>query len=119
MGGIMPTTVAAQRFAADTGNGMRSPLHYWRQLQRTRGLRRELLIFALCLGVGLLVMPLLIWLVGSLELGPYANGGLVALLRDYYIALAGGALAQWLVGVGPYPAGWLLGGRGVWVRGVG
>jgi hypothetical protein len=75
---------------------------------------RELLTLALCLAVGLLLMPPLIWLVGSLELGPYANGGLGGLLRDYYLALAQGSLAQWLVALGPYAAVWLLRGLRIW-----
>jgi hypothetical protein len=95
---------------------MRSPLYYWRRLRRTRGMQRELLTLGLCLVLGLVVMPLLIWLVGSLELGPYANGGLGGLLRDYYVALAHGSLVQWLVALGPYAAVWLLRGLRLWFR---
>jgi hypothetical protein len=96
---------------------MRSPLHYWRRYRRTRGAQRELLTLALCLAVGLLVMPMLIWLVGSLQLGRYAHGGLGALLGDYYQALAQGSLVQWLVALGPYAAVWLLRGLRFWFRG--
>ena len=95
---------------------MRSPLHYWRSFRRTRGPHRELLTFSLCLAVGLLVMPLLIWLIGSVELGPYANGGLAGLLSDYYRGLAKGSLAYWLVALGPYAAVWLLRGLRYWFR---
>jgi hypothetical protein len=95
---------------------MRSPLHYWRRYRRTRGAQREVLTLALCLAVGLLIMPLLIWLVGSLQLGPYANGGLGSLLRDYYLALAQGSLAYWLVALGPYAAVWLLRLLRFWFR---
>ena len=95
---------------------MRSPLHYWRSYRRTRGAQHEMLTLALCLGVGWLVMPLLIWLVGSLELGPYANSGLGGLLSDYYLALAKGSLAYWLVALGPYAAVWLLRGLRYWLR---
>ena len=96
---------------------MRSPLHYWRRYRRTRGLTRELLTLGLCLVLGLLLMPVLIWLVGKAELGPYANGGLGSLLGDYYVTLAKGSLAFWLVALGPYGALWLLRGLRLWFRG--
>ena len=95
---------------------MRSPLHYWRRYRRTRGARRELLTLALGLAVGLLVMPVLIWLVGSVLLGPYANGGLGNLLKDYFLALARGSLAYWLVALGPYAVVWLVRGLRYWFR---
>ena len=95
---------------------MRSPLHYWRRFRRTRGVQRELLTLALCLAVGLLVMPILIWFVGSAQLGPYANGGIGALLGDYYLALIKDSLAYWLVALGPYAAVWLLRGVRFWFR---
>lgn len=95
---------------------MRSPLHYWRRYRRTRGLTRELLTLGLCLLLGLLLMPVLIWFVGKAELGPYANGGLGALLGDYYVTLAKGSLAFWLVALGPYSVLWLLRGLRYWFR---
>jgi hypothetical protein len=95
---------------------MRSLLLYWRRYRRTRGKRREVLTLALCLAVGLLIMPVLIWLVGSIQLGPYANGGLGSLLKDYYLALMHGSLAYWLVALGPYVAAWLMRGLRFWFR---
>ena len=93
---------------------MPSALHYWRRYRRTHGMTRELLTLALCLALGLTVMPLLIWIAGKAELGPYGNGGLGALLGDYYSALATGSLAFWLVVLGPYAAVWLLRGLRFW-----
>jgi len=93
---------------------MPSALHYWRRYRRTHGMTRELLTLALCLALGLTVMPLLIWIAGKAELGPYGNGGLGALLGDYYSALATGSLAFWLVALGPYAAVWLLRGLRFW-----
>ena len=95
---------------------MRSALHYWRRYRRTHGMRRELLTLALCLGAGLVVMPILIWVVGKAVLGPYANGGLGALLGDYYTTLYQGSLAYSLVALGPYGALWLLRGLRAWFR---
>jgi hypothetical protein len=71
------------------------------QLQRladyylsARGARRELLAAAICLIVGVLVMPCLIFACGRLILGPYAHGNLFALWRDFLR--------------GPYALLWLL-----------
>ena len=89
---------------------MPSLLKYWRRYRQTSGLRHELLAFGLCLAIGLIVMPALIWIVGSAKLGPYAGGGLSALWRDYFLALLKGSLAYWLVALGPYAGLWLLRG---------
>ena len=95
---------------------MPSPLHYWRRYRRTHGATRELLTLVLCLAIGLTIMPILIWIAGKTELGPYGGGGLGALLADYYTALIKGSLAFWLVALGPYAAVWLLRGLRFWFR---
>jgi hypothetical protein len=89
---------------------MPSLLQYWRDYRSSRGARRELLTILLCLVMGLTAMPVLIWAAGSWKLGPYANGGLLALERDFYAALSHGSLVFWLVALGPYAAVWLLRG---------
>ena len=86
---------------------MATPMDYWRRYQRTRGMTRELWALGICLAAGLLVMPPLIYAIGSAKLGPYANGGLGALWRDYLVALLHGSLAFWLVALGPYALLWL------------
>ncbi len=63
--------------------------------------RRELGIFALLLGFGLLVMPFLIYLAGVLTLGPY-EGGLLAFLRSLLGAVFTAKPTAWLLVVGPY-----------------
>jgi hypothetical protein len=86
----------------------------WRRYRRMRGPTGELITFVLSLAAGLLLVPALIWLVGSRTLGPYVNGGLPSLWRDYWSALAAGSLPYWLVALGPYAAVWvwrLLRGR--------
>ncbi len=65
---------------------------------------REVLLFAACLLVGLLLMPLLIWLFGRLTLGGYANGGPLKLWLDFLGGLAHGELPFWGVLAGPYLA---------------
>ena len=86
---------------------MVSLIKSWRRFRRTRGIRREILTVLLCLGIGLLLMPWLIWAVGSNTLGAYTNGGPFSLWRDFLVGLGHGSLAFWLVALGPYVALWL------------
>ena len=79
-------------------------------LQRNPRLRRELLIFAWALGAGLIVMPMLIYVVGLLTLGPYASGGWWTLLVDVYKGLFRGWWAAWGVVLGPLALIYLLRG---------
>ncbi|MGA9370054.1 MAG: hypothetical protein WBV35_21515 [Steroidobacteraceae bacterium] len=80
----------------------------------TRG-RREMALFGGALMLGLVVMPLLIWIVGHRTLGPYTRGddphgmGPLALYGDYFAGLAHGWLGYWAVALGP--AALLLLGR--------
>jgi hypothetical protein len=74
-----------------------------RALSRTR---RELLGFALALLVGLVLMPILIWVAGNRVLGPYTHGqdlhaGSFALLQDFFIGLVHGSAVFWAVALGP------------------
>lgn len=76
---------------------------------RARGLtrtQRELIVFGAALAVGVLAMPLLIWLVGSRVLGGYAHGenpsaGPWSLFADYVVGLAHGSAVFWAVALGP------------------
>lgn len=69
--------------------------------------RRELSLYGGALVLGLVVMPLLIWLVGHRILGPYSHGedprglGPLALYGDYFSGLAHGWLGYWAVALGP------------------
>jgi hypothetical protein len=85
---------------------------FWEHYRGAQGVVRELLTIALCLGLGLLVMPCLIFAAGRTVLGPYGHGNLFALWRDFLAALTTGSLAAWFIVVGPYLLLWLLrGGR--------
>jgi len=64
--------------------------------------RRELLIFLSAAVVGLAVLPPLIFLGGARAFGPYAGGGLAALLGNYLHGLASGSLGFWTVAAAPY-----------------
>ena len=84
---------------------------------------REIVLFGGALVLGLLVIPLLIWLIGHRTLGPYTRGddphglGPMALYADYFSGLAHGWLGYWTVALGP--AVLLLLGRlwlGLWRR---
>jgi hypothetical protein len=68
--------------------------------------RRELIILGVMLALGLIVMPLLIWLAGNRVLGPYSHGdnpkaGPLALFADYFVGLAHGSAVFWVVALGP------------------
>jgi hypothetical protein len=68
--------------------------------------RRELTYFGLALVVGLLVVPVLTWVVGTRVLGPYSRGTEVhnnplALLGDFFTGLAHGYIVFWIVALGP------------------
>lgn len=65
---------------------------------------RETLLFAGCLVAGLVLMPLLIWLIGRLTLGSYANGGPLKLWLDFVRGLGHGEQPFWWVLAGPYLA---------------
>ena len=60
----------------------------------------------LALVIGLVLMPLLIWVIGNRILGPYTHGadthaGPLALLSDFYVGLAHWSFPFWLVALGP------------------
>ncbi len=65
-------------------------------------LLHELAIAVLALAFGLVGMPFLIWGAGRATLGNYAHGGPLSLLGDYFVGLAAGAAAFWVVALGPY-----------------
>jgi len=85
---------------------------FWRHYRSASGVWREALTLLLCLILGVLVMPCLIFAAGRLKLGPYAHGNLFALWHDYLSGLAAGSHAFWFIALGPYILVWLLrGGR--------
>lgn len=69
--------------------------------------RREVALFGGALALGLLVIPLLVWLIGHRILGPYTHGdapralGPLSLYGDYFSGLAHGWLGYWTVALGP------------------
>ena len=92
--------------AAAASRGLLPAYRALPQLQRS-----ALQLFAALLG-GVLLMPLVIWFLGSRVLGPYTHGqnlhaGPVALLGDFLGALAHGAPVHWVVALGPALV-WLL-----------
>jgi hypothetical protein len=68
--------------------------------------RRELIIYGIAVVVGVVLMPLLIWVAGNRVLGPYTHGdnphgGPFALLADFFVGLAHGSAVFWAVALGP------------------
>jgi hypothetical protein len=78
----------------------RNPLAHW-YANLSPGWQRELRIFGLWLGFGLLVMPFLIYFAGVLTLGPY-EGGLLAFLGSLLAAFFTATPSAWLLVAGPY-----------------
>lgn len=65
-------------------------------------LNREARLLLGSLIFGAVGAPLLVWIVGRISLGPYANGGMFAILGDFFTLLFSGSLAAWIVLVAPY-----------------
>jgi len=65
-------------------------------------LNREARLLCGALIVGAVPLPLLVWVTGRSTLGPYANGGLLAILGDFFTLLFSGSLAAAILLVGPY-----------------
>jgi hypothetical protein len=88
-------------------SGSPGPLARAQALTHEPRTRREIALFGGALALGLLVIPLLIWLVGHRVLGPYTHGddprgmGPLALYGDYFSGLAHGWLGYWTVALGP------------------
>ncbi len=51
---------------------------------------------------GAAALPPLIWVTGRGLLGPYANGGIFAILSDFFTLLYSGSLAAWVLLFAPY-----------------
>jgi hypothetical protein len=87
----------------DDSDAPRGALARLRALSRTQ---RALILYALALLFGVLIVPLLIWVVGNRVLGPYTQGqntraGPFALLVDFFVGLAHGSAVFWAVALGP------------------
>ncbi len=88
-------------------SGSPRPLAWTAALRFDTRTRRELTLFGGALALGLLVIPLLVWIVGDRTLGPYTHGddphglGPLALYGDYFSGLAHGWLGYWTVALGP------------------
>ena len=66
-------------------------------------LKREAAVFAVLLGVGLLVLPLAVYVVGARIFGEYApDADALTLAVDLWIALGRGSWAGWLLVLSPY-----------------
>ena len=66
--------------------------------------RREFLWLLIGLPVGVLLLPPLIWLVGSHVFGAYAGGNTRDLVDHFFRGLGRGQQAFWIVALGPYLA---------------
>ncbi len=69
-------------------------------------LQRELIVYGAAIGCGLILMPFLIWSVGSRVLGPYTHqdnphAGPFSLFADFWAGLFHGSAVFWIVALGP------------------
>jgi hypothetical protein len=65
-------------------------------------LQFEAVTFGVAVLVGLLVMPVFIYLAGVIALKAYANGGVFSLYADWFAGLFGGHSSFWIVAAGPF-----------------
>ena len=65
-------------------------------------LRFEIVFGAVCLAFGLLVLPALVYWVGTTMLGPYTDGGLADFYGALFRDLFAGSGRAWLLALGPY-----------------
>jgi len=65
-------------------------------------LNREARLLLGSLIFGAVGAPLLVWIVGRISLGPYANGGMFAILGDFFTLLYAGSVAAWILLFAPY-----------------
>lgn len=65
-------------------------------------LNREARLLLGSLIFGAVALPLLVWITGRIALGPYANGGMLAILGDFFVLLYSGSVAAWILLFGPY-----------------
>lgn len=65
-------------------------------------LNREARVLLGALIFGAVGLPLLVWISGRTLLGPYANGGMFAILGDFFTLLYSGSVSAWILLLAPY-----------------
>ncbi|MCW5570984.1 MAG: hypothetical protein KIT78_07790 [Steroidobacteraceae bacterium] len=65
-------------------------------------LARESWLLLVLLSVGVIVLPVAVYVSGHELLGPYARGGFFRFWGDFFLGLARGGLPWWLLAIGPY-----------------
>jgi hypothetical protein len=65
-------------------------------------LQFEAMTFGVAVLVGLLIMPVFIYLAGLAVLKQFANGGVFSLYYDWFAGLFGGHSSFWIVVAGPF-----------------
>jgi hypothetical protein len=70
---------------------------------------RELIYAAVGLGTGFVVLPALIFMVGTILLGPYAGGQSIwQFFGAFYANLFHGSARTWFIALSPYLAIWVV-----------
>jgi hypothetical protein len=84
------------------------PMPYYARMGRRNSkldlltLNREARLLAGSLIFSAVALPLIVWLTGRALLGPYANGGMFAILGDFFTLLYAGSVSAWILLLSPY-----------------
>jgi len=74
-----------------------------------RRAKREIIYAVIGLVLGFAVLPLAIYIVGTLLLGPYAGGKPIGVFfGDFYGRLGAGEVRTWFIALAPYLAIWFV-----------
>lgn len=98
-------------------NGLMNWWRKFRQLARSRPWAAELLMAVLGLIVGVALMPVLIFYVGSAALGLYEGASLKNLYGSLFQGVREASMAAWIVILGPYGLYVLFRALRAWWRG--
>ncbi|MBV6423529.1 MAG: hypothetical protein NAOJABEB_01325 [Steroidobacteraceae bacterium] len=80
---------------------------------------REAVLVAVALLAGITLLPLAVYLTGRDVLGAYTNGGFLRFWGDFFVGLAHGGRAWWVLALGPYALIMLArGARAAWRQGA-
>lgn len=69
---------------------------------RSRSFGRELVVILIALVCGVVILPPIVFLVGSRTLGAYAGGDIRGFMENFFKGLAQGGPSFWAVALGPY-----------------
>lgn len=104
---VLAETVVAEPVLAHSAHETSMPLGNTKRTAKRS--TRELIYAVICLLLGFIVLPVSIYTVGTLLLGPYAGGkSMAGFFAEFYRNLGHGTVRTWFIALGPYLALWLV-----------